>query len=413
MKKLISIIAAILIITIAVVTVLNIGDNKSESQPAAEASVEAAETVTEPATVEEPAAAETETAETAEAVAAGTLDYDALYNAYAPDEVVAKVNGTDITWSEMYGWVCYYASSVQSTMDSYATYYGYEMTWDDAINEEGDTFASSAIFQSSDYLKQIYSVIDYAKEHGIVVDNMEQKISDAFQEDAVAILGEDASEEALEAYLEDAHMSRKQYETILEFNLLYEAIYETNYGKNAELVSDEDAVKYLEDNGYYYANHILFLTSDIANETGLSEEAVKKAYENAEKIAKELQAIDDKEELVAKFLELKEEFDEDTGKTSYPNGYVFTDGQMVESFQNAVAEAKEYEVTDPVESSYGYHVIIRLPLDPDVVIPNQSKSARQLVADTAHSEVMNENYYNTEVEILSNLSNFNLKDYFA
>ena len=38
---------------------------------------------------------------------------------------------------------------------------------------------------------------------------------------------------------------------------------------------------------------------------------------------------------------------------------------MVESFENAVLDLGENEYSGPVESNYGYHVILRLPIDPD------------------------------------------------
>lgn len=401
MKKFISIVAAILIIAVAVLTIKDSAKKEEVVVPAETMKAE-----------EMAGTEETPAQEAAESIPAPKrVDYEALYQAYKPDEIVATVEGKDITWNEMYGWISYYASNIEQTMVNYANYYGYQMTWEDAVNEQGNTFADSAIEQACDYMKQVYSVLTYADANGIKIEDADQQVADAFLADAASILGENATAEDFEQYLIDAHMSREQYETILKFNLYYEEIYQVKYGKDAEYVSDEDALQYLEDNGYFYANHILFMTNDPMNETGLTEEEVKLAYENAVKISEELRAIEDHDELVAKFLELKQEYDEDTGKVRYPNGYLFTSGEMVESFEKAVAEAEAYEVTEPVESNYGYHVIIRLPLDPDVVIPSQSKTARQIVADKSHAEFMQSNYENAKAEVKEVLSQFNLMDY--
>ena len=43
---------------------------------------------------------------------------------------------------------------------------------------------------------------------------------------------------------------------------LYNDGFNEKYGENGEKVTDEDAVKYLEDNGYLSANHILLMTID-------------------------------------------------------------------------------------------------------------------------------------------------------
>ncbi len=35
---------------------------------------------------------------------------------------------------------------------------------------------------------------------------------------------------------------------------------------------------------------------------------------------------------------------------------------MVEEFENGVLSLADYEVSEPIESSYGYHITLRLPL---------------------------------------------------
>ncbi len=64
----------------------------------------------------------------------------------------------------------------------------------------------------------------------------------------------------------------------------------------------------------------------------------------------------------AAFEDLIEEYNTDPGQTR-ESSYTFSYGEMVEEFEKAAFELKEDEISLPVKSAFGYHVIKRLPLD--------------------------------------------------
>jgi len=65
------------------------------------------------------------------------------------------------------------------------------------------------------------------------------------------------------------------------------------------------------------------------------------------------------------FYSLVEAYGEDPGMYNNPEGYLFTYGAMVPEFEEASFKLKVGEISDPVETTYGYHIIKKLPLDLD------------------------------------------------
>ena len=120
-------------------------------------------------------------------------------------------------------------------------------------------------------------------------------------------------------------------------------------------------------NYVYQARHILLLTVDMegtptVNEAGayvypaLDEETIAEKRALAEEILGKLQKADD---LDATFNELMNEYSEDTGLKSNPDGYTTTTGKMVAPFEEAALALKPGEISGIVESTFGYHIILR------------------------------------------------------
>lgn len=98
------------------------------------------------------------------------------------------------------------------------------------------------------------------------------------------------------------------------------------------------------------AKHILVTFSD--QEGGKSKEDAKK----------EIDEIKSKIDAGEDFDKLMNDKSEDPGLKTSPNGYTFCKGQMVAEFETAAYALSENKVSDIVETSYGYHIIKRLPL---------------------------------------------------
>lgn len=125
------------------------------------------------------------------------------------------------------------------------------------------------------------------------------------------------------------------------------ALLSENEDLKVEDPSDDEVKKYFKEN-YLRAKHVLIsVGEDVATgdlEKTQAEDILKKAQEGAN------------------FDELVKEHSQDPGSATNPDGYVFTDGQMVPEFENGTKSIKPGEFT-LVKSDFGYHVIQRLALD--------------------------------------------------
>ena len=400
MKKLVVILAAVCVLFAGVVGYMSYANRPADADPA-----------------EEPETSQPlDAQESAEPVQIPSVDYDAMRASHEPDEIVATCNGRDVRWDEYFYWVSYNAAQVENYITSMVTYYGMEVSWDDPWGQDTDqSFAEYVPVSAEEQIKQINCIEDFAAENNVVLSDetlaaMEEKLKITI----ASTCGEEATEEDFNEYLDQVYMTRALYDRMNQINYLYQQGYTQLYGENGELVDDAAAVAYLEDNEYISANHILLMTVDSATGEALDEETIAAQEQKAREIAAELQAIEDPQLLLDRFAELKEEYCEDTGKVSYPDGYTFTPGTMVTEFEDACNALADYQVSDPILTSYGYHIIIRLPLDPDKTVEYSDEgtplNARSLAASAEYSSRMDAQYEKTSFEYVPGFS-FSIKDF--
>lgn len=120
---------------------------------------------------------------------------------------------------------------------------------------------------------------------------------------------------------------------------------------------EEKIKKYYDDNKNKYlesekvrAKHILFMTMD--NATGEGYDATKK-----EEIKKKALEVLDAIKAGANFDEQMNKYTEDPGTKSSPDGYTFSKGEMVKEFEDCSFSMNVGEISNLVETQYGYHII--------------------------------------------------------
>lgn len=322
-----------------------------------------------------------------------TTDYDRMFREHDPEEIVLRCGERDCTWSEYFYFYYKYASQVESMIQMMPLYYGTEVSWDDYYDEaEGITFAQAPAVLAEEELRTFAAIEKLAEEQGIRRDGpVADKVNEIVEEYKQSYQVE--TEEELFAALAEQHVDRKVFDLVIGDNVMAEMLFEELYGAEGEKLDDGEAVKFLEDNGYVHVMHILLMTMDPGTGETAGQDAAAQKLELAESIAEELKAIKDPQEKLARFSELEQKYNEDGGCE-----YCFTERTMVQEFRDASVALKEYEVSDPVETAYGYHVILRLPQDGSIEMADSGNTAKYTLANEKFNE-----------KILKALENFEAK----
>lgn len=306
-------------------------------------------------------------------------DMAEIYAKYEPETVVMTVGGEEVAWGEFFYWLNAAVTSADAENGSPVE--------DWSVESNGTTLSQNTLDIMKIYIVQYHALNANAARMGVSLSDEDKAAIQAnMQADIVTYCGEGATEEDFNKYLETLYMPREYYDYINSTSVLYNSLFAQTQGADGEKVSDEDAMAYAVENGYMSAKHILFSTVD-AEGNALSEEEKAEKLKQAQAVSDELQSISDAAAREARFDVLGEQYNEDTGKALYPNGYCFTDGQMVAEFQSAVEELSDYEVSEPVESVHGYHVILKKPTTPDSEVSYVSEGVYRTLRYYAAAEI--------------------------
>ena len=146
-----------------------------------------------------------------------------------------------------------------------------------------------------------------------------------------------------ESFLEENGLTEEDVDAIIGMGYYTSALKEK--AAVGELTDDEKRDYFR--NHYLRAKHVLISIDDD------TDDAAAKA--KAEEVLEKAKNGEDFDALI-------EEYGEDPGMAGNPDGYVFTDGTMVQEFEDGTKSIEPGEFT-LVKTSYGYHVIQRLDLE--------------------------------------------------
>ena len=274
----------------------------------------------------------------------------------SPDAIVASLDGNGASADLITYWIGYNASYLNSYMQYYG---GGALDWD-YVMADGTTMPDYIKQDVLTTVKQELLVENLAEKYGVTLTDAQRAAMDA---DVQGFVEQYGSEEAFDEELAKLGLRRETYERITSANYLFQNLYQLYLTEGSALyVSAEDLAAYAAAQGYITADHILLTTVDTATGEALSDEAIAEKKALAEELAEKLKNYTG-DDLASYFAELADEYSEDPGRASNPTGYTFTTGSMVQEFEDAAYALDEGAVSDIVESRFGYHILLRLPLD--------------------------------------------------
>ena len=234
-------------------------------------------------------------------------------------DFVLKVDGEGVTYD---------------TLRYYAGYYKYNLAGDDETFWEDEKNVEDLTNLVNEAVAYTGAINSLCREYGLVfdendkikVDNYVQALKDSFE-----------NEEEYLADLERNSLTEDVYRILVKNQLMNDKLseYISNEG-NGIVDSSDEAVINLFKNDLCRAKHVLVMVED--------ESEREEKLELANEIRDRALSGEDFDYLVGTY-------GDDTGMESYPDGYYFTYGEMVEEFEK---EGLEMKLADNWYDSYGY-----------------------------------------------------------
>ena len=310
---------------------------------------------------------------------------DVAYKAtgIARDTVIATVNGQKIPAEDYLFWLQQSITNVK--------YYGYLTSEDWSTEQIEDQTATDYV--KSDALSAVtyYAVIaQKAKENGITLTDEDKAAAEQELADMESSLAEQNI--TLQMMLDAQCMSRDGFLAMNEKYYLSQNLHEAFY-EGGPLDPGTDAVSaFADENGLYRVKHILLSTKD-ADGNDLPEADQQAILEDANALVAELRAADDLETAFDEAMNERSDDGRNEDGTLAAPEYVASSGQMVEEFETASLALQPGEMSEPVKSPFGYHIILRLPSDCEELRSYYAND--QINQWTEEAEVKTEEIYDT------------------
>ena len=280
----------------------------------------------------------------------------------ARDTPLITVDGAEVPAEEVLYWVSNYA-------DQYAAWGMTDLSMDMGDGQTlGQYYLDSAVETATLYqLMQNRAdelKLGWDKENQAAYDEQLQTMKESMAQQAgldIQTQGDQVDTE-LVRLISYMGLSQEGFFRINQASFLYNNLMEGLFG--AEGTDAPDTGK-LDEAGVYHAKHILIKAEPTTDADGnVTDDGMAAAQAQAQEIYDQLLAAEDPMTL---FDQLMTEYTDDVDSSGNVNGgtdgYTFGPGEMVDEFYEGTKALGEGESSQPVQSQYGYHIILRLSAD--------------------------------------------------
>lgn len=280
----------------------------------------------------------------------------------ARDTPLITVDGAEVPAEEVLYWVSNYA-------DQYAAWGMTDLSMDMGDGQTlGQYYLDSAVETATLYQlmqnKADELKLGWNKENQAAYDEQLQTMKESMAQQAgldIQTQGDQVDTE-LVRLISYMGLSQEGFFRINQASFLYNNLMEGLFG--AEGTDAPDTGK-LDEAGVYHAKHILIKAEPTTDADGnVTDDGMAAAQAQAQEIYDQLLAAEDPMTL---FDQLMTEYTDDVDSSGNVNGgtdgYTFGPGEMVDEFYEGTKALGEGEISQPVQSQYGYHIILRLSAD--------------------------------------------------
>ena len=284
--------------------------------------------------------------------------YSEAFQRMDPEEIIADLTGTDIsiTWHQLFHWI-YKATETYETNNGAITDFNEMLETGVTV---GDYILSQAVSSALEYA---YLEAGAGSLGVSITDGIRKSVEDQMKKEAEYF---DSYEDYVDA-IENEYSTYEYYVYTREISALYSALYFSLYGENGSMLEDQKVLDYVKDDGYLMAKQIQFNLYDPNTGKALDEEGRAKKMETAQWALKQINACGTQEEKLEKFDFIVNRYSEDVSKTVFQEGYLFTPFDMPTEYVEEVEKLEEYEYSDVLTINDTLFIILRLPINPDVI----------------------------------------------
>lgn len=273
--------------------------------------------------------------------------------------VVLTVDGVEFTAEE-------YAVSFlynQNRVDSMMSMYGQQTSANVTDESDRQTYSENIATLAKQQLTYMAVCEKQMEAQGLTVEDSDIAAQMAKFE------GQMGGADQVDEYLKGVGLTREQYSDLARLNVMISKL------RAAYLEANPNAARDRFDQTYMRCKHVLIKTVDDN----------KKELENQDELKAKAAEVASRAKAGEDFDALIKEYNEDPGMESSPDGYVFTEGEMVDEFYQGTKALEVGGISDPIKSNYGWHIIQRLPLRDEDFTAKQATVEEALFSEQAEA----------------------------